>query len=245
MLKKGVDHEVAKVASEAGGWIITGFEALQLNTLVKAVPGLSKVLRVGVKDVVQETVQKFTAKSIASGAVEGFVKFEGQEVPTEVMQELTGAIAENTGKYLTNSLKGTGLPLDDINAYVERLKQTAIQSAISFAPMGIGAHGSRAIINMTKTEGAQNWIDKNGQNVIDKITAKNTLNSLNSWLQRSKDPNDTAFTGNDFERWRAKQMGIVDGVKMTPSAGTLTPEQIRSWDAQIGQKEEIKTKRYY
>jgi len=140
MIQEGIDPEIAKWSSIGVGVVNAGIEVLQIEGVLKTIPGikqiLNKSLKRGIANVIKSDVLKNLGRSAMNG-VFGVVKEAGQEVAqesvtivgTEVARELTKLLQEKDVKGKERiALQGR----ISTQEAVDRLWETFNQSLLSF-----------------------------------------------------------------------------------------------------------------
>lgn len=126
---KPIDPGIARAASFGIGVINGAIEVAQIRMLVKTIPGLSNIL----SKALIETVADKTVKEKLIGLASAYAKTVTAETGQEVAQESTNIVFEELAKRVNNNLKGTKLDPTTVDAVVQRLYGTAVESAQAFS----------------------------------------------------------------------------------------------------------------
>lgn len=131
-----IDPTIAKAAASGVGVINGLIELGQVKLLLKGIPGAEKILSSGIREAVKKAVTSNSLKNLAFKAAARYGGVVAAETGQEVVQESTNIVATELAKSLTNKLKGTNLPEATRKEIIDRLKETAIESALAFTVMG-------------------------------------------------------------------------------------------------------------
>lgn len=135
LLDLKVDPSIAKAAATGVGVINGLIELAQIKLLLKGIPGADKILSSSIREAVKKAVTSKSLKRLALRAAGRYAGVITAETAQEVAQESTNIVADELGKSLTNRLKGTNLPHATKSEIVNRLVDTAKQSALAFSVM--------------------------------------------------------------------------------------------------------------
>jgi len=155
MLKEDIDPQVAAAASLGVGVINSLLEVVQVGDLLKSFPGASDVLRRVVRGTTRELVKKGVLRTLARTAL-SMGKHIAVETLQELAQESVNIAAEELGKQMTNALRtpniigGVGVERQslepaEISQIVDRLKETAIDSALGFGVLQLPGAVARTV----------------------------------------------------------------------------------------------------
>ena len=126
---KPIDPGIARAASFGIGVINGAIEVAQIKMLVKTIPGLNNILSKALIETVADKTVKEKLISLASA----YAKTVTAETGQEVAQESTNIVFEELAKRVNNNLKGTKLDPATVDAVVQRLYDTAVESAQAFS----------------------------------------------------------------------------------------------------------------
>lgn len=146
MLDEGIDPNIAAAASLGVGIINSLLEVVQIGDIMKSIPGVDAMIRKATGQATKAIIKSGVLKGLARGALQG-VKHTAIETAQEVAQESTNIVFMEFAKILTNELNqvqmrpgGRGVPAKKIDPatiqeIIQRLKDTAIDSALGFGIM--------------------------------------------------------------------------------------------------------------
>lgn len=132
-----INPTIAKSAA-AGVGIINGLiEMAQIKLLLKTIPGGQKLLSGVIRDSVKKVVTDKALKNIALRYTGKYGTFIAAETAQEIAQESTNIVAGEVAKNLTNELDKTNIPAATKQEIINRILETAEQSALAFSVMGV------------------------------------------------------------------------------------------------------------
>ncbi len=142
-----IDPTTAKSFAAAVGVINAALEGAQINTLIRSFPGgraaLNKLIRTAASKTIKEVATKKGAKAAAKAVAKGTVAY-GKDIATEtgqeLLQETTSIVGSELAKMVNNELQGTGMKAATAAEIAGRLKETAVESALSFAALSTPGH---------------------------------------------------------------------------------------------------------
>ena len=144
-----IDPGIARAVSFGVGVINAGLEVAEVKILMNTIPGLNKLF----SQAIMETVTSKTLKQQLVGLAGTYGKTVAKETGVEVAQESTNIVFTELGKQVNNVLKDTDIPAASAHQIMERLFETARESAQGFAVIaapGVSVQAGAAII--TKAE---------------------------------------------------------------------------------------------
>jgi len=132
-----LDPRIAKSAASAVGVINGLIELAQIRLLLKTIPGGRRLLNGLIKDTTQKALTSGLLKDVVFRNAAKYGAFITAETGQEVLQETTNILATELATQLNNHLIGTDLPKQTREEIVDRLLETAQQSAMAFAVTGL------------------------------------------------------------------------------------------------------------
>ena len=139
-----INPAVAKAAAHGVGVINGLLEFSQINTLLKTIPGGDKILSGAVREATKRLINSGTIQGIALKYAGKYATFLGAETAQEIAQESTNVAAAELAKIVTGGLGQANVPLATRKEITDRLKQTAIDSALAFGAGGLPGTAYRA-----------------------------------------------------------------------------------------------------
>lgn len=127
---------IAKGAAASVGIINGLLETSQVGLLLKTIPGGQKLLSGIVNKTLKEAVIKGTLKKIALRHAAKYGEFIALETGQEIAQETTNILMDEISKKLDAELYGSNIPAATRKEIIDRLVDTAEQSALAFSVMG-------------------------------------------------------------------------------------------------------------
>ena len=135
-----IDPDIARAAAFGIGAVNAALELAQIKTLLKTIPGMDKIVGQAVMDTVTSKVliEKLTA---IAGLYAGTI---AKETGLEVAQESTNIVFSEIAKNVNNAVKGTDIDPASVDEIVNRLYDTAVESAQAFSVMAAPGNIVRA-----------------------------------------------------------------------------------------------------
>jgi len=128
-----LDPSIMKPISIALGAVNMLFELAQIDDIIRTIPGGRKLLR----GATTETIRRLSKRQLLFKAVgRGLARYGGHvtfETTTEIVQEANNVIFGELAKVISNRLDETDFEPADKKAIVDRLVETAIESAKGFS----------------------------------------------------------------------------------------------------------------
>jgi len=145
-----IDPNIARATAFGVGVVNSLIEVAQIRTLLRTFPGAEKLFQKSLRETVIELLKNKTLKGIATNYLKKYGAFVTTETAQELAQESTNITATELAKKLNNKLQGTDIPQATIDEITERLVNTAKESAMSFAVLGVPGHA----VGVAKETGA-------------------------------------------------------------------------------------------
>lgn len=131
-----LNPSIAKGAAASVGIINGLIEASQINLLLKTIPGGQALLRGAINKTLKKVLAEKTLKNIALKQAGKYGTFIAAETGQEILQETTNIIAAEVAKEYDKELYKSNIPAATRQEIVQRLIDTATQSALAFSVMG-------------------------------------------------------------------------------------------------------------
>lgn len=170
-----INPAVAKAAAHGVGVINGLLEFSQINTLLKTIPGGDKILSGAIRETTKRLINSGTIQGIALKYAGKYATFLGAQTAQEIAQESTNVAAAELAKIVTGSLGQANVPLATRKEITDRLKQTAIDSALAFGVGGLPGTTFRAAREI-RTVGAS--FTQKPTTLIDEIEADSFVEDI-------------------------------------------------------------------
>jgi hypothetical protein len=128
---------IAKAAASGVGVVNGLIELSQIKLLLKTIPGGEKILTGAVREATKKVMKSKALNNLALKYAGKYGMFIAGETAQEIGQESTNIVAGELAKSLSNELEKSNIPAATREEIVNRLTDTAEQSALSFAAMGL------------------------------------------------------------------------------------------------------------
>ena len=199
-----LDPQLIRTFSLAYGAVSGALEAVEVNILLKTIPGLDKIM----KDIVQNSVTKLmkngSVGSFLLGAASRYAKFLGKEIAIEVAQEGASIVLEEVAKD-THELVTDGV-IDDatFEEIITQIKDTAFSSLLGFGALGAPSHMMQTLPGLINTRSQVK--EKRLQDVLPEDKEINFDKELKNTFERVK---NVFFTQRDVRLYKNKNEGRV------------------------------------
>lgn len=142
----GIDPNIARASAFGIGVVNAGIEVLQLGTLAKTVPGVDKLFSKAITDTLANKALKDRLLSLAGR----YAATVATETSQEVAQESTNIVFEELAKQVNNALLNTDIPRADADKIMDRLYETAVESAKGFSVIAAPGFIARSVTGRNK-----------------------------------------------------------------------------------------------
>lgn len=131
--KEKVDPNIAK-ATAYGVGVLNGLsELVQIRRIIKTIPGGEAILQKSIRETGQKLLKSKAYQSLMARFVRRYGPAVGLNTLQEIQQESVTMMGVELAKNLTNNLKGTNLGGIDPYEVGERIRETAVESAMGFS----------------------------------------------------------------------------------------------------------------
>lgn len=144
-----IKPEVARAAAASIGMINMLIEMVQINTILKTIPGAKQLFRKGIIKAVAAAINSKQLTTMLLRHSARFTKELATEVSQEVAQETVNILFNELAIYINNETEGTEIA-HQWNQALPRIEQVLVDSAEGFALMLLPGHIAEVSIGIAK-----------------------------------------------------------------------------------------------
>ncbi|MBC2712857.1 MAG: strawberry notch family protein [Desulfosarcina sp.] len=131
-----LDPNIAKAAAGAVGIVNGAIELGQIGLLLKTIPGGKALLTGSINKAMVKAMKSGTLKMLALKTAAKYGGFIAAETAQELLQESTNLLMGEVAKEVDRSMGNSNIPAVTRDQVIDRLVDTAKQSALAFTVMG-------------------------------------------------------------------------------------------------------------
>jgi len=162
LLNLDIDPEIARAAAGGVGIVNGLLELAQIKTIIDTIPGGRALFRKALSEGIRAALKKKGLKALALKYGKQYAGAVATNTLQEVAQESTNIVMGEVAKKVNNALKGTDLKPAEIKDIVNRLLETAEESALAFGVMALPGTTVKAGAAASKELGERGSIEAGG-----------------------------------------------------------------------------------